>query len=97
MALAARLLPDAYSTSSAVLTAFACAAICSGAVLAQDVLAMRRFVPDIPDVQILIAGKPPLQRAFSDVMLALGLPNAIQVAPDVSARMGICGALRIAQ
>lgn len=68
-----------------------------GAVLAQDVLALRRFVPDIPDVQILIAGKPPLQRAFSDVMLALGLPNAIQVAPDVSARMGICGALRIAQ
>lgn len=68
-----------------------------GAVLAQDVLALKRFVPDIQDVQILIAGKPPLQRAFADVMMALDLPDAIQVAPDVSARMGICGALLIAQ
>lgn len=67
-----------------------------GAVLAQDVQALQRFVSDNRDVQFLIAGKMPLQAAFADVMKLMGLGTVMQVAPDITARMGVTGALRIA-
>lgn len=67
-----------------------------GAVLAQDVLALRTFASDGQDVQFLIAGKMPLQAAIADVMRAMGMENAVQVAPEITARMGLAGALRIA-
>ena len=67
-----------------------------GAVLAQDIQALQRFTSDGQDVQFLIAGKMPLQAAIADVMHVMGMEHAIQVAPEVTARMGVAGALRIA-
>lgn len=67
-----------------------------GAVLAQDVLALRTFMGDsFGDTAVYIAGKMPLRKAFADVMLALGLPNAQQIPEEISARMGISGALTV--
>lgn len=67
-----------------------------GAVLAQDIQALRSFASGGQDIQFLIAGKMPLQSAIADVMRTMKMENAVQVAPEVSARMGIAGALRIA-
>lgn len=55
-----------------------------------------------PDAQamecprIFVAGKPPVQQAMCDVMDALGMEGAQPVPQEISARMGLCGALRIA-
>ena len=68
-----------------------------GVVLAQDVAALKKFVPDVQNVKILIAGKAPLQCAIADVMETLGLPDAVQVETKISGQMGICGALKIAE
>lgn len=68
-----------------------------GVVLAQDVIALQKFVPDVRNAQILIAGKPPLQRAIADVMEMMGLPDAVQIDAQRSSQMGICGALKIAE
>lgn len=68
-----------------------------GAVLAQDVLALRAFAPDAQNTKIYIAGKMPLQRALADVMEAMGLHNAEQVPAELSKQMGLLGALKIAQ
>ena len=68
-----------------------------GVVLAQDVIALKKFVPDIRNAKILIAGKAPLQRAIADVMEIMGLPDAVQVEAEISGQMGICGALKIAE
>lgn len=67
-----------------------------GAVLAQDVQALRGFTSDAQDVQFLIAGKPPLQAAIADVVRTMGMREAVQVDSAVTARMGLAGALRIA-
>lgn len=68
-----------------------------GVVLAQDVAALKKFVPDVQNVKILIAGKAPLQCAIADVMETLGLQDAVQVETEISGQMGICGALKIAE
>ena len=68
-----------------------------GVVLAQDVAALKKFVPDIRNAKILIAGKAPLQRAIADVMETMGLPDAVQVEAEISGQMGIYGALKIAE
>ena len=55
--------------------------------------------PDVQEMvcpQIFVAGKPPVQQAMCDVMDALGMEGAKPVPQPVSARMGLCGALRIA-
>ena len=55
--------------------------------------------PDVQEMvcpQIFVAGKPPVQQAMCDVMEALGMEGAKPVPQPVSARMGLCGALRIA-
>ena len=66
-----------------------------GAVLAEDEKALRSFMgSEAP--KIYVAGKPPLQRAFLDVLDELGLPGARGVDPAVSARMGLEGALFVA-
>lgn len=67
-----------------------------GATLAQDVMALRAFVPDAERAQIFIAGKMPLQCAIADVMGAMGLHNAVQVPAAVSGMMGLQGVLTIA-
>ena len=66
-----------------------------GAVLCEDARALRTFVKDAAPV-IYVAGKPPLQQAFIDVLDALGLPGAHPVASGITGRMGIAGALAIA-
>lgn len=66
-----------------------------GATLAQDVLALRAFVPDAHHARIYIAGKMPLQCAIADAMEAMGLDNAVQVPAEITARMGLTGALTI--
>ena len=66
-----------------------------GAALREDVRAMRAFM-DGGQTPVFVSGKPPLQRAFMDVMEASGLTGAISVDPAVTARMGVRGALAIA-
>lgn len=68
-----------------------------GVTLAQDIAALRAFVPDVDAVQIYVAGKMPLQRAFADVAKALGIASIEEIPPEVSGQMGIRGALKIAQ
>lgn len=67
-----------------------------GAVLAQDALALRAFIPDDARVKVYIAGKMPLQRAIRDVLDAMGIDDAEQVPPEISGRMGLNGAMKIA-
>lgn len=66
-----------------------------GAVLAQDALALNVFLPEGADVYI--AGKPPLQQAMGDVLAVFGVTRTHSVPAEICARMGVCGALRIAQ
>ena len=66
-----------------------------GAALAEDARAMETFMQG-RSARILIAGKPPMQQAFLDVLFALGVPGAEAVSPDFAGRMGIFGALAIA-
>lgn len=68
-----------------------------GVTLAQDIAALRAFVPDIDAVQIYVAGKMPLQHAFADVAKTLGIASIEEIPPEISGQMGIRGALRIAQ
>lgn len=67
-----------------------------GAALALDVQAMQAFVGEREDVEAYIAGKPPLQQGMCDVMEALCAGEATQVPAELSARMGLEGALAIA-
>lgn len=67
-----------------------------GAVLAQDVIALRTFMAGQQDAAVYVAGKMPLQRALCDVMRALDMPGAVRVPLDAARRMGVEGALRIA-
>lgn len=67
-----------------------------GAVLAQDALALRAFIPDGSRVKVYIAGKMPLQRAIKDVLNAMGIEDAEQVPPEISGQMGLRGAMKIA-
>ena len=62
-----------------------------GAVLAEDVKALRSFAGG--GERVFAAGKPPLQQAFLDV---LGAPDAVAADPALTARMGVEGALAIA-
>ena len=66
-----------------------------GAVLAQDVMAMKRLLGDGGRPPVFVAGKPPIQRAMGDVMQALGDGNAVPVPQEISSRMGIEGVLQI--
>ena len=66
-----------------------------GAVLCEDVKAMRSFMKE-ETLAVFVAGKPPLQRAFLDVMGAMGLAGAKPVPRELTARMGLAGALAIA-
>lgn len=68
-----------------------------GVALAQDVSALRSFVPDIEAVQIYVAGKMPLRRAVADVAGALGIAKIQEIPPEISGQMGIRGALAIAR
>lgn len=68
-----------------------------GAALALDVQAMRAFMGDAAGATaVYVAGKAPVQQAMCDVLDALDMPHAVQVSPAHSARMGLCGAMRIA-
>lgn len=67
-----------------------------GAVLAQDVLAMKRFTGNEQDLPVFVAGKLPVQQAMCDVMNALHAGSAAAVPRELSARMGVFGALLIA-
>lgn len=66
-----------------------------GAVLSEDVKAMRAFFEDgeVPDV--CIAGNPVMNRAFSEVLDALGGGRAVSVPEALTARMGISGVKEI--
>lgn len=66
-----------------------------GAVLAEDIKALLSFAGNQLS-EIYVAGKPPLQQAFLDVLDALGLSGSHSVDPNLSAHMGVCGALTIA-
>lgn len=67
-----------------------------GAVLMQDVIALRTFMAGQQDATVYVAGKMPLQRAFCDVLRASKLPEAVQVPMDATRRMGVEGAMQIA-
>lgn len=67
-----------------------------GAVLAQDALALQAFIPDVSSVKVYIAGKMPLQRAIRDVLGAMGIEDAEQVPSEISGKMGLHGAMKIA-
>ncbi len=66
-----------------------------GAVLCEDVKALQTFVKDAAPA-VYVAGKPPLQRAFIDVLRTMGIGGAVSVDPTLTAQMGITGALEIA-
>ena len=66
-----------------------------GAVLAQDVLALRSFMGDADSTAVFIAGKQPIRCAFADVMQCLDLSRAQQVPDEISGCMGVTGALAI--
>ncbi|MBR1407363.1 MAG: 2-dehydro-3-deoxygalactonokinase [Clostridia bacterium] len=66
-----------------------------GAVLCEDVKALRTFVKGAAPA-VYVAGKPPLQQAFIDVLRAMGIKGARSVDPALTARMGVTGALEIA-
>lgn len=66
-----------------------------GATLALDVQAMQAFLNDAENARIFVAGKAPVQQAMCDVLAALSIEGAQQVPREISARMGICGALEI--
>jgi len=66
-----------------------------GAVLAQDALALKAFLPE--GAAVYIAGKPPLQQAMQDVLEVFGITRTHCVPAEICTQMGIRGALRIAQ
>ena len=66
-----------------------------GAVLMEDVRALRDFAD--AGTAVYVAGKPPLQQAFYDVLEAEGSMKPVCVDPALSAGMGLCGALSIAE
>ena len=65
-----------------------------GAALAEDAKALRIFA-DGDSCPVFVAGKPPLQRAFLDVLEELSVAGAAGVEPALSVRMGITGALAV--
>ena len=65
-----------------------------GAVLAEDVRALQRLIGSA-DALVYVAGKAPLQQAMCDVLLSCAGIRAVSVQPELSGRMGICGALAI--
>lgn len=67
-----------------------------GAVLAEDAKAAEAFTVGEQDSTIYVAGKPPLQQAFCDVLETLTDMTTISVKPEESAQMGLVGALMIA-
>ena len=67
-----------------------------GAVLALDVQAMQAFAADFEAVEAYVAGKVPVRQAVCDVMEALCAGEAVQVPEEISAQMGLAGALEIA-
>ena len=50
---------------------------------------------DILLPRIYVAGKAPVQQAMIDVLGALGYEGAIAVPREISAKMGVSGALKI--
>lgn len=66
-----------------------------GATLALDVQAMNAFIAEPENARVYVAGKAPVQQAMCDVLAALSIEGARQVPREISARMGICGALEI--
>ena len=65
-----------------------------GAALAEDAKALRIFA-DGDSCPVFVAGKPPLQCAFLDVLEELSVAGAAGVEPALSVRMGITGALAV--
>lgn len=66
-----------------------------GAVLAQDVLALRTFMGEAEDASVFVAGKMPLRRALVDVMDCMGMHSVQTVSENVSGSMGVMGARTI--
>ena len=64
-----------------------------GTVLSADMDALKAF--DAPFSKLYVAGKEPLQQALCDLLEAKGY-SAIAVEPDITARIGINGAMTIA-
>lgn len=62
-----------------------------------DVLGALGVVPpENLEPRIYVAGKPPVQRAMCDVLDALGIEDAVAVPEEISAKMGLRGAQKIA-
>lgn len=66
-----------------------------GATLALDVQAMQAFVREPENARVFVAGKAPVQQAMCDVLEALSIEGVRQVPREVSAGMGVRGALEI--
>lgn len=66
-----------------------------GAVLSEDVRAMRVFMDKDTDTPVYIAGSPLLNRAFSEVIRTVEKRSVVSVSEEASAKMGIIGALKI--
>lgn len=65
-----------------------------GAVLQTDVQAVKAYAS--ADTPLYIAGKEPVATALRDLLQAAGMRNVHAVSEDIRSRMGVTGALRIA-
>ncbi len=66
-----------------------------GAVLAQDILALREWIAEAEKPKIVVSGNYPVGNAFMEVLKMSGFDNVMLASNEITQMMGLAGALMV--